>query len=166
MTRPFLFGILVFVLATGLLRAQDAPAPKIYDPAADAQADLAQALRKADLEGKHVLVQVGGNWCSWCLKLEKLFASSDTIKRLLQDEFVFIHVNYSKENKNLPVLERLGFPQRFGFPALVVLDAKGVRLHTQDSGLLEENKGHSAEKVLTFLSKWTKKSLDPVLYRE
>jgi hypothetical protein len=139
---------------------------KLYHPDADASADLRAAIERAGKEGKHVLAQVGGNWCPWCLKLDKLCTSNDTIRAFIQKNYVFVLINYSKENKNLPVLARLGYPQRFGFPVLVVLDGNGVRLHTQDSGLLEEGKAHSPEKVLTFLRHWTPGALDPASYKE
>ena len=48
------------------------------------------------------------------------------------------HLNHSQENKTTAYLRKLRFPQRLGFPALVVLDADGQQLHTQDSGLLEK----------------------------
>ena len=34
-------------------------------------------------------------------------------------------INYSKENKNPETMALLEYPQRFGFPVLVVLDAAG-----------------------------------------
>ncbi|MBI5645658.1 MAG: thioredoxin family protein [Ignavibacteriae bacterium] len=159
--------VILFLLAAAVCAAQPhATDARIYDPSADAAAALDNALHEAGQQGKHVLVQVGGNWCPWCIRLEKLFASNDTIARAIRDNYVFIRVNYSKENKNLATLERLGYPQRFGFPVLVVLDARGTRLHTQDSGFLEDGKGHSPEKVLTFLSKWTPSALDAKQYLE
>ena len=35
--------------------------------------DLQQAIQLAGQENKHVLVQVGGNWCPWCVKLHGFF---------------------------------------------------------------------------------------------
>ena len=109
-------------------------------------------------------MQVGGNWCSWCHKLDKLFKTDAQIDSALRADYVLVRVNYSKENKNLPVLARLDYPQRFGFPVLLVLDGSGKRLHTQDSGLLEDGPGHSPEKVLTFLRNWSPAALDSAKY--
>lgn len=41
---------------------------KLYNPEADAKADLQNVVAKANAEGKHVLLQIGVNWCSWCIK--------------------------------------------------------------------------------------------------
>ena len=130
----------------------------IYNPHADARADISTAVAKAKQEGKNVLIQVGGNWCKWCLRLEKLMRSDEEVGKLL-DQFVYIHVNYSDENKNPEVLAELGYPQRFGFPVLLVLDAQGKLVHTQDSAFLEKGNGHDPKMVARFLEAWTPKAL-------
>jgi hypothetical protein len=138
---------------------------KLYDPAADAAADIASAVRKAAAEHKHVLLEAGGNWCSWCIEFNK-FASADlSIDSLLDKCFVIYHLNYSKENMNAPVFEKYGYPQRFGFPVFLVLDAKGNRLHTQNSEYLEQGRSYSKQKTMDFLLQWTPQALDPSLYK-
>jgi hypothetical protein len=82
----------------------------------------------------------------------------------LTANYVFLLINYSRENKNMDLMKQFKFPQRFGFPVLLVLDADGNLLHTQDSGLLELEKGYDPEKVKTFLKNWTVKALDPNSY--
>lgn len=80
-------------------------------------------------------------------------------------DYVFVLLNYSKENKNPDVLADLGFPQRFGFPVFVILDEEGSRIHTQNSAYLEEDKSYNEKKVLQFLRHWTPAALDPKNYR-
>lgn len=161
-----IFSIFIFFALTLTICAQVKRDKKIYNPDADATADIDNAVVQAAKDHKHVLLQIGGNWCPWCLKMHELFSSNATIDSLLKADYVFVLVNYSKENRNLPIMTKLGFPQRFGFPVLVVLDAHGNRLHTQDSGLLEGGKQHDPDKVMTFLRAWTTKSLDPHSYTE
>ena len=156
----FITALLVF--STGL-HAQDLD-KHVYDPSADAENQLTQAIDHAAKEGKHVLVQIGGNWCVWCLRLNNLFHSNARIDSMLKADYIVVHLNYSEENRNLGILARYGYPQRFGFPVLLVLDGFGKLLHTQDSGLLEEGKGHSPEKVLTFLRNWAPGALRPEQY--
>ncbi|MDT8325638.1 MAG: thioredoxin family protein [Bacteroidota bacterium] len=128
---------------------------QLYDPGADAAAELDAVIARADAEGKHVLAQVGGNWCRWCVKLDRMMSEDPVIDSLLQVDYILLRINYSKENRNMDVLERLAWPQRFGFPVLVVLDGAGVRLHTQDSGLLESGDGHDPAAVSRFLRLWS-----------
>jgi len=142
---------------------------KIYDPTANAEMQVNQAVAQASKEGKHVMLQIGGNWCIWCLRLNAFVHADLKIDSLLKADYVFVHLNYSPENKNLEMLKKLEYPQRFGFPVLVILDAKGRRLHTQDSGFLEavkntENIYYDKQKVLAFLSKWSPSALKPENY--
>lgn len=138
----------------------------IYNPTADAKMEISDAVKKANIENKHVLLQVGGNWCPWCVKLHKLLHTDLKIDSTLKANYIFVLVNYSKENKNLALLKELEFPQRFGFPSMVVLDKTGKRIHTQDTGLLESGDGYDPKKVLGFLTAWSVKALDPVSYPE
>jgi hypothetical protein len=111
-------------------------------------------------------VQVGGNWCVWCYRFNAFVKTDTLLKQLVADNYLVYHLNYSKENKNLDVLAKLDYPQRFGFPVLLVLDATGRRLHTQDSGLLERGNGYDENKVKTFLQSWSPAALLPELYKE
>ena len=126
------------------------------------QIDKAVALAKS--EGKHVICQVGGNWCPWCLRLIDQIDSDTLVNKIINENYIYIHVNYNPRKKTGSVsakhaaalTQRLGNPSRFGFPVLVVLDSDGRRIHTQDSSFLEEGKGYSSEKILRFLKNWTK----------
>jgi thioredoxin-related protein len=138
---------------------------KLYNPAADAKKDLALAVQTAKEQNKHVLVQVGGNWCSWCVKLHGFFESNASIDSILKADYVLVRINYSPENKNPGVLASLGYPQRFGFPVLLILDQNGQRLHTQDTGYLELDKGYDPEKVSRFLLGWNVAAVDPKNYK-
>jgi thiol:disulfide interchange protein len=140
--------------ATHGATAQEDGAVKLYDPSANAMLELRSAVAQAVATGKHVLVQVGGNWCSWCHKLDRLFQSDRRIDSLLQADYVSLRVNHSKENTNEEVLRRLDGPQRFGFPVLLVLDSSGRLLHTQDTGQLEKDGAHDPERVYRFLYLW------------
>ena len=136
-------------------------AVKIYNPEADVFSAINQGLVRAKAENKHLFLQIGGNWCPWCIKFHKLCVEDPEIKEELQKNYIFILVNYSKENRNLAELKKLGYPQRFGFPVFVIIDAHGKRIHTQNSSYLEDGNGYSKKKVLEFMSQWSPEALDP-----
>ena len=138
--------------------------PKLYNPESDAKSDIAEAVSKANAEGKHMLLQIGGNWCSWCIAFDKKIKETESLKLQLNKNYIVYHLNYSQENLNEDVLAELGYPQRFGFPVFVVLDGSGKRLHTQNSVYLEEGKGHSEKKISEFFKHWSPKAIDPVSY--
>ncbi|MBA3827428.1 MAG: thioredoxin family protein [Taibaiella sp.] len=163
----YLFSALLLCSFIARSLAQDTaarPHPHIYHPDADAAKEIKAAVAKAGAENKHVLLQVGGNWCIWCMRFNDLVTSDFAINHLLAVNYVVVHVNYSPENTNDKVLASLGYPQRFGFPVFVILDGKGNRIHTQNSGYLEEGQGHSKKKVAEFLKQWSPAALSPESY--
>ena len=126
--------------------------PLKFDPKRDAAQDLAVALQLATAQGKRVLVDVGGEWCSWCHIMDRFFASNDQARALRDANYVWLKVNWSKENKNEALLSK--WPKIDGYPHLFVLDADGRLLHSQDTSLLEEGKGYDTAKFTAFLRQW------------
>ncbi|WP_118974519.1 thioredoxin family protein [Taibaiella koreensis] len=150
--------ILAILLLWGgyTLQAQEArEGAKLYNPAADANADIKQAVKQAQQQHKNVMLMVGGNWCIWCTRFNQTVTGNDTLSKLMSDNYVLVHVNYEKKNAGDKLWAGLGYPQRFGFPVFVILDNKGNRIHTQNSGYLEEGKGHSPAKIAEFLQQWS-----------
>jgi thioredoxin-related protein len=146
--------ILSFILCTASYLLAQTEAVTIYNPNANAKEDIANAVKQAKAENKQVLLQIGGNWCPWCIRLDGFMAQDAQIDSLLKADYVRVMVNYSKENKNEEVMKMLGNPQRFGFPVLVILNQDGMRLHTQDSWFLEKDKFYDKEKLMHFLMMW------------
>jgi thioredoxin-related protein len=137
---------------------------KLYHPEADAMADVEEAIATAKAEGKHVILKIGGNWCGWCYRFQAFCEADDEIKTIIEDNFVTVYVNYSKENKNEALMKKYRFPNRFGFPVFVVLDSNGDYLHVQNSAYLESGKGYDKGKVLNFFKGWTPAVLDESNY--
>ena len=162
MKSNWVLAILVFSAINGSSQSDE---KKLYDPFADASADIAAAVKKAAAEHKHVLLEAGGNWCKWCIEFNRFTTGDPSIDSLLGKCFVVYHLNYSKENLNTPIFEKYGYPQRFGFPVFLVLDSKGNRIHTQNSEYLEQGKSYSKQKTTDFLLQWTPQALDPSLYK-
>ncbi|MCD8742446.1 thioredoxin family protein [Mucilaginibacter roseus] len=157
-----LLFILLFAVSATIVNAQDTA--KLYNPNADAKQQISLAVKQAAKEHKNVLLQIGGNWCIWCLRFNDLVTKYADLNKYLNENYVTVHLNYSKENMNEEALASLGYPQRFGFPVFLILDGKGIRLHTQNSGYLEEGNGHSKAKVMEFLQGWSPAALDPKSY--
>jgi len=149
-----------FILAI-LLLLQGVYSEEIYNPSADAMTDIKSAIALAKETDKHVFVKVGGNWCGWCKMYAKFTGADKDIMRVMEDEYVFVLVNWSTENKNPDAMSYLGNPERFGFPVFVIIDGDGKVLHTQDSALLEEGKGYNKKHIMRFLTVWTAGAVDP-----
>lgn len=145
-----------FIVAAALLAvtlgsaAQSLPAK--FDPARDAAADVATAAAQAKAQGKRVLVDVGGEWCAWCHILDRFVDANADVRSLRDANYVWVKVNWSKENKNEALLSR--WPKIQGYPHLFVLDGEGKLLHSQDTGTLESGKDYDRAKLLAFLKAW------------
>lgn len=123
-----------------------------FDPARDADNDIKDAVTEAKKSNRRILLDVGGEWCIWCHRLDELFESNQDLNKYLHDNFVVVKINYSKENENKEVLSK--YPKVAGYPHFFILDKNGKFLHSQNTGDLEAGKGHDKEKVFTFLKKW------------
>lgn len=158
--------VLALIATASVALAQDTKEEKkdsvtIYNPKADAQAEINAAVKRAKGAGKNVFIQVGGNWCIWCIRFHDLVNATPELKKYLTDHYEVVLVNYSPENKNTKVLAGLGNPGRFGYPVFLILDGNGKVLHIQNSGYLEEGKGHSVKLITDFLKGWTVDAADP-----
>ena len=158
-TLFFVVSLLVAALHASALAADSSAAaarPAIYDEKADGSQQIAVALEAAKKENKRVLLQFGANWCIWCHRLHNLCDTNSEISTKLHAAYVVVLIDVNKGH-NKEVDTRYGNPTRLGLPALVVLDADGKALVTQDSGKLEEGDHHDPKKVLAFLNEWAGK---------
>ena len=138
---------------------EKAKLPKPYNAAENADARIAELVKKAKTENKNIILQAGGNWCIWCLRFNDFVQTTPELKEIVDANYFYYHLNYSPENKNEKVFAKYDNPgEKFGYPVFVVLDQNGKMIHTQDSAVLEEGKGYSKEKVKEFFEKWTPKS--------
>jgi glutaredoxin len=110
-----------------------------------------------------VLVDLGANWCVWCHRLHHTLQTDAAVARALNDNFVLVLVDVNHRDgkkRNDAVNGRYGNPIKEGLPVLVVLDADGHQLLTQESGALEDGKdAHDPAKIIAFLQKWAPKAV-------
>lgn len=140
--------------------------PKVYDEGADAKKQIAEALAKAGKEHRRVLIQWGGNWCGWCIKLHGLYKSNKDISRKLMYEYDVVYVDAGKNDKNMDLAKSYDATcAKEGFPYLTVLDADGKVIANHETGSFENKDqeakpGHDPAKVLVFLTEYQATPLD------
>lgn len=162
--RPALFVVpaMLALLLSAFAAEQATPAyqPVLqYDPERDASADIEAAVAEAGRSKRHVLIEVGGEWCVWCHRLDDTLKEKKKLKALLERNFVVVKVNYSPENENEEVLSR--YPEVAGYPHFFVLDGQGKLLHSQDTAKLEKGKSYHARRFKRFLTRWGPKRSAP-----
>jgi len=154
------FSILLVALTSILCHAQwkktplQAPARpnlQLYPTDANAAEEIREALSTARKQSKRVLLVFGGNWCLDCHVLDNAF-HQPRIAPLLNRNFVVIHVDIGKYDKNLDLAKKYGANLEKGVPSLSVLDAHATVLYSTFD--FERARVMSEEDVIGFLDKW------------
>ena len=131
-------------------------ASPVYPDIANANADLAAALKEAAASRKRVIVDFGGNWCGDCKVLDANFHKPEN-EALLKAGFVLVHVNIGLKgiDSNFDIAERYGIPLKKGVPALAVLESDGKLVHAQRNGEFGDMRHMEAASVHEFLKQWS-----------
>ena len=133
--------------------AGNAKAREKFDPSRNARKDIEEAIAKAQKTHKRIMLDVGGEWCIWCHRLDDYFAQNTKLNQLREENFIWLKINFSPENENKEVLA--AYPQISAYPHIFVLDEHGKLLHSQDTGELEAGQSYDLEKMSAFLRKWS-----------
>lgn len=123
-----------------------------FDPARDPFADLKTAEVEAKRGGKRILLDVGGEWCSWCHTMDDFIGGDAELRQFRDANYVWVKINFSPENENQKFLAN--YPQIKGYPHLFVLDSDGHLLHSQFTGDLEKGRSYDRAKFQAFLKEW------------
>jgi len=149
-TIKFLALAAVLALSAGAARSAGRD---IYPDPAQAKADIAAALRTAATTHKRILLDFGGNWCPDCQVLD-IYFHDPANRRILEANFVLVHVNIGHMDANLDIAEQYEVPLRRGVPALAVLSEKGKLLYSQKNGEFEAMSRMELSAVTQFLKQW------------
>ena len=123
-----------------------------YDPARDPFVDGRAALNLAQKTKRRGLIEVGGNWCSWGLQLDKFLAENHQLREQLHRHFVILKVNVSDTNDNAEFMA--GLPKPLGYPHIYVAEADGRIIFSKDTAQLLENSRYSVQRFQQFIDKW------------
>lgn len=159
---------IIYILIASIIHVGNVYATDLYsvqyDPKRDPFADGKAAIKLAKHTNRRVLIEVGGNWCKWCLILDRFINSDSQIKNSLHNTFVVLKVNVSDENMNEKFLA--AFPETWGYPHMYVTENNGRVIHSQDTAEFLENKKYSKQKFMRFLKKWKLKPLNKEIENE
>jgi thiol:disulfide interchange protein len=131
----------------------NAKATEKFDPSRDARKDIEAAIAEAQKTDKRIILDVGGEWCVWCHRLDEYFAQHPKLRELREENFIWLKINFSPENENKEVLS--AYPEIPGYPHIFVLDENGKLLHSQNTEELEADKSYNLEKMFAFFKKWS-----------
>jgi thiol:disulfide interchange protein len=125
---------------------------QIYDASRNPNADGRAALKLASETQRKVLIEVGGDWCSWCHVLDRFIKEHPEVEKGLHDTFVVLKVNISEANDNVDFMR--AFPPAQGYPHMYVTDSSGAILHSQDTAEFREDNKYSVNRFRVFFERW------------
>ncbi len=150
----WLVGIICWGIQLDTSWAQEFPTYSTdYDPARDPFSDGREALQLARETGRRVLIEVGGDWCSWCHAVDRFLNRHPAISKKLHERFVVLKVNVDENNDNAEFLD--AFPPAMGYPHMYVTANDGSILHSQDTADFLNNGKYSEQRILDFLNRWS-----------
>lgn len=158
-----LFFILAFIILLPVSAYSDKypPYSTQYSSSRDPFVDGKAAIELATKTQRRILIEVGGDWCKWCLILDKFIKSDSEIEQFLHETFVVLKVNVSDENSNEEFLS--SFPKALGYPHMYVTESDGRVVKSQDTAEFLVNLKYSKQKFMMFLNKWKMKSVKEII---
>lgn len=126
---------------------------KIYDESRDPFVDARDAIRLAASTNRNILIEIGGNWCVWCQKMDIFLEKNPDVYQTLHSKYVLLKINVSDTNDNAAFMKSL--PPVLGYPHMYVSTGHGKMLLSKDTGeFLDKDGEHSRKAWLSFLDKW------------
>ena len=153
-----LFPILLMACHTTEKKKSDgSEARQIYDMQADGEAQLTDALTRAQMENKRVLLSLGANWCSDSQNTFDVLHQDPNLKRLLTDQFVLAMVDANNRlgfQRNPSIIERYDVDLQRGIPVLLVLASDGTLLSIDPDQVPSDSDHESPDKLVQYLESW------------
>lgn len=152
-----LTSLLIIALACSAMRAtastNDLPLYSVrYDPQRNPFKDGRAAIKLAAETQRFVLIEVGGEWCTYCHVLDDFLEKNSDIKSRLHETFVILKINVSDENDNSEFLR--DFPKPIGYPHMYITENNGDVLLSKDTaGFLVKGK-YSRDRFNEFIDQW------------
>lgn len=125
----------------------------IFDPGADAAAQVRDALAEAAQQHKRVLLDFGGNWCGDCQILDYYFHQPPNAA-LIDHNYILVDIDVGHLDHNVALANQYGATLAHGVPSLSILDAQGHVLYSQNSGEFSSMGRVDPAAVTALLERW------------
>ena len=131
------------------------PLPYPYDEKADAEADVAAALKRAKKAHKLTLIDFGGNWCPDCRIFASLIEQPD-LKAWVDKHYEVVTVNVGRYDRNMQIPARYGVDKLKGVPSFLVVDGDGKLVNDGAFFALTDARHMTPQSIADWLAQWPK----------
>lgn len=122
---------------------------QVYSEKRSAVTDLEKAIDYAQSSQRLILVEMGGDWCVWCHKLDEFLKKHPQVNNALHNRFVLLKVNVSSNNDNKEFFKH--YPKPNAYPHMLVLNSYGRFVYEQDTAEFLIDKHYSQSKLSNFI---------------
>ena len=128
----------------------DHPEAKLYDASIDASAAVDEALARATVSKRNVLIVLGANWCHD----SRAFAGwteSERIGGLIKERFELVFVNVGMpqtgDGHNQHIARRFGFDEQEGTPLVIMTSYDGIVLNRETAQSWRNTASRSEDEI-------------------
>jgi hypothetical protein len=151
---PASAGVTAPRIAITDLKQLPTPLPYPYDERADADAQVAAAFARARMNGKRVLIDLGGNWCADCRILDAVMDLPE-MKPFMAAHYERVTVDVGRFNKNLQIPARWGQGKlEKGVPMIIIAKADGTAVNISNAADLESARSMTPQGIADWLARW------------
>jgi len=87
---------LIFLSGLSLAQSNSGYTPVTeFDPARNPAKDLKTAIEEAKSSNRKIILDVGGEWCIWCHRIDYFIENNEDIKNFIKDNFIVLKINFS-----------------------------------------------------------------------
>lgn len=124
-----------------------------YDEQRDPFKDAQAAITLAGQTNRNVLIEIGGDWCTWCHKIDAFLSENPDVYQALHENFVLLKVSVSDTNENLKFMS--GLPPVLGYPHMYISTGQGKVILSKDTAEFLNLDNYSRQKWLDFINTWS-----------
>lgn len=107
--------LIIFALLFSFSAMNAQETKKLYDPTLDGMKQIKDAVAQAAKASKHVLIQYGGNWCSWCVKFDAFCKADTSISRIITSNYIPVSLVMIRRTKMMKQMLIWGTRQDLAF---------------------------------------------------
>jgi Thioredoxin-like len=132
---------------------------KLYNPEANAAADVDAAMQRAMTGNKKLLLVMGANWCHDSTSLASRIESG-RFQTAMRDRYEIIYIDVgvpqTGNSRNLDIAKRFGIKKLSGTPLVLVVSNTGKRLNSKkDAASWRNAASRSDDAVFAYFSEFT-----------
>jgi thiol:disulfide interchange protein len=158
--------MLAAAIGTAIVIQKDRDAtPRLASPSQVTRTRLDEALRRASVVNKILMVEFGGDWCEDCVVLNRNLEAT-AVREYFQTHFILLRVEVDQSDRNLDVAKSLDAGVEHGVPTAVFFGPDGARIGATNKGELEPSRHYNPDQILAFLKAVVERQLITKIRRQ